>query len=101
MSGAAALQLASQIALGLLLVGLFLTVIRLIRGPNLGDRILALDLLTVLAAGFIAAVAVLTGFSLYIDIAIALALVGFLSTVALARYLMVKAAGRARTEEEQ
>ncbi len=33
--------------------------------------------------GFIAAIAVLTGFTLYVDIAIAMALVGFLSTVAL------------------
>ena len=94
MSGAVALQLASQIALGLLLLGMLLAVIRLIRGPNLGDRILALDMITVLATGFIAGVAVLTGFSLYVDIAIALALVGFLATVALARYLMSRAQKR-------
>lgn len=91
MSGALALQLASQIALGLLLIGMLLALIRLIRGPNLGDRILALDMITVLATGFVAGVAVLTGFSLYVDIAIALALVGFLATVALARYLMSRA----------
>lgn len=91
---AAVLQLATQVALGLLLVGMLLAVIRLIRGPNLGDRILALDMITVLATGFIAGVAVLTGFSLYIDIAIALALVGFLATVALARYLMSRARER-------
>jgi len=97
MNGAAALQLASQIALGLLLIGMLLAVIRLVRGPNLGDRILALDMITTLATGFIAGVAVLTGFSLYIDIAIALALVGFLATVALARYLM----SRARDREAQ
>lgn len=94
MSSVEVLQLASQIALGLLLVGMLLAVIRLIRGPNLGDRILALDTITVLATGFIAGVAVLTGFSLYIDIAIALALVGFLATVALARYLMSRALDR-------
>ncbi|HEV2517444.1 MAG TPA: cation:proton antiporter [Devosia sp.] len=91
MSGGAVLQLATQVALGLLLVAMLLAVIRLIRGPNLGDRILALDMITVLATGFIAGVAVLTGFSLYVDIAIALALVGFLATVALARYLMSRA----------
>lgn len=94
MSGAAVLQLATQIALGLLLIGMLLAVIRLIRGPNLGDRILALDMISVLATGFIAGVAVLTGFSLYVDIAIALALVGFLATVALARYLMSRARSR-------
>ncbi|RYE48211.1 MAG: cation:proton antiporter [Hyphomicrobiales bacterium] len=95
MTGALALQWASQVALGLLLVGMLLAVIRLVRGPNLGDRILALDMITVLATGFITGVAVLTGFSLYVDIAIALALVGFLATVALARYLM----SRARDQE--
>ena len=101
MSGAVALQWASQAALGLLLVAMVLAVIRLIRGPNLGDRILALDMITVLATGFIGGVAVLTGFSLYIDIAIALALVGFLSTVALARYLMSRAASRENPGAEQ
>ena len=94
LSGAVALHLASQAALGLLLVAMVLAVIRLIRGPNLGDRILALDMIGVLAVGFIGGVAVLTGFSLYIDIAIALALVSFLATVALARYLMSRAARR-------
>lgn len=91
MSGAGAVQLAGLVALALLGAAIFVTLIRLVRGPNLGDRILALDLITVLAAGFIGALAVLTGFSLYIDIAIALALVSFLSTVALARYLFVRA----------
>ncbi len=88
MSGALAVQWAAQAALVLLIVGMILLVIRLIRGPNLGDRILALDTITLLGVGFIAAIAVLTGFTLYIDIAIAIGLVGFLSTVALARYLL-------------
>jgi multicomponent Na+:H+ antiporter subunit F len=100
MSGGLVLQAAGLMALGLLLVALFVTVIRLIRGPNLGDRILALDLITVLGAGFIAAFAVLTGFTLYIDIAIALALVSFLSTVALARYLLSRTAARQGEEGE-
>ncbi|MBN9317351.1 MAG: cation:proton antiporter [Devosia sp.] len=91
MSGGQVLQLAALVAIGLLLVAMFLALIRLVRGPNLGDRVLALDLITVLGAGFIGAIAVLTGFWLYIDIAIALALVSFLSTVALARYLFVRA----------
>ncbi|WP_417310268.1 cation:proton antiporter [Devosia sp.] len=91
MSGEEAIHWASQISLGLLLLAMLLTFVRLVRGPNLGDRVLALDLLTLLAVGFIAAMAVLTGFTLYIDIAIALALAGFLSTLALARYLLARA----------
>jgi multicomponent Na+:H+ antiporter subunit F len=43
-------------------------------------------------------VAILTGFHLYLDIAIALGLVGFLSTVALARYVLKRAeAGGSKT----
>jgi len=62
--------------------------VRLIRGPTLADRILALDTMGVLCVAIIAAFAAYTGFFLYTDIAIALALVGFLSTVAFARYLL-------------
>lgn len=93
MSGALAVQWASQLAIGLLLIAMVLVIIRLIRGPNLGDRILALDTLTILAMGLIGALAVRTGLSLYIDIAIAIGLVGFLSTVALARYLLTRSKG--------
>lgn len=91
MTGAHALTLAADIAIGLLIVALLLVTLRLLRGPNLGDRIMALDTLTVLAAGLIGAVTLRTGLTLYLDIAIAIALVGFLSTVALARYLLVRA----------
>lgn len=75
-------------ALGILCVALLVTVWRVIVGPSLPDRILALDMLTGIAIGFIAVVAVRTGFSLYIDIAIALGLVGFLATVAFARFVL-------------
>jgi multicomponent Na+:H+ antiporter subunit F len=91
MSGALVLGIAADIALGLLLLALLATFVRLLRGPTLGDRILALDTVTMLAAGMIATMALKTGFALYIDIAIALSLVAFLSTIALARYLLSRA----------
>lgn len=91
---AAIVSLAASVALVVLGLALLLTVWRVIAGPSLPDRILALDMLTGIAIGFIAVIAVRTGFSLYIDIAIALALVSFLSTVALARYLFVRALRR-------
>lgn len=99
MSASEVLQKAAEISLGLLLLALLITLIRLIRGPGLADRILALDLTTVLAAGLIGVFAVLSGFALYIDIAIALALVSFLSTVALARYLMSRTMRRQQAED--
>ncbi len=85
---AAIVSAAAITALGILCVALLVTVWRVIVGPSLPDRILALDMLTGIAIGFIAVVAVRTGFSLYIDIAIALGLVGFLATVAFARFVL-------------
>ena len=63
----------------------------MLRGPTLADRILALDTMTTLAIGFIAVIAIRTGITLYLDVAIAIGLVGFLSTVALARYMLQRA----------
>lgn len=91
MSGAEVLLHATTLALAILIVAVLLTIVRLIRGPTLPDRILALDLLTTLAIGLIAAIAMRTGFSLYLDIAISIGLLGSLSTIALARYLMRQA----------
>jgi multicomponent Na+:H+ antiporter subunit F len=79
---------ATEIAFALLGLALLASFIRLVRGPTLADRILALDTLTVLAVGVIGVFAARTGFSLYVDIAVALALIGFVSTLALARYLL-------------
>lgn len=102
MSGAVILSYGTSIALVLLTAAVLLTIIRLILGPTLGDRILALDLITVLAIGYIGTFAIRTGFTLYLDIAIAIGLLGFLSTIAFARYLLKQAQAReARGDEEE
>lgn len=91
MTGAEVLNWSADIAIVLLLVALLLVIVRLARGPNLGDRIMALDTLTLLAVALIGVFTVRSGLGLYLDIAIAVALVGFLSTVALARYVLNRA----------
>ena len=83
----AIISAASAIALFLMCAAFFLTAFRVMRGPTLPDRIVALDMLVAIAIGFIAVIAIKTGFNLYIDIAIALGLVGFLATVAFARFV--------------
>lgn len=90
MSAADAVSLATFVALVLLSLALLISLVRIIIGPTLGDRVLALDLMTVLAMGFIATFAIRTGLMLYLDIAIAVALLGFLATVALARYILLR-----------
>lgn len=87
MSGAAFLELATAIALAGQLLAVALTMLRLVRGPTLPDRILALDTLTTLGLGMIAVFAIRSGVMLYLDIAISVGLVGFLATVAFARYI--------------
>ena len=82
------ISIASTIALFLMCAAFFLTAWRIIKGPTLPDRIIALDMLVAIAIGFIAVIAIRTGFNLYIDIAIALGLVGFLATVAFARFIL-------------
>jgi multicomponent Na+:H+ antiporter subunit F len=75
------------IALVLLALALILTFIRLLRGPSLSDRVVALDMFTILAMGFIALRVIATGQALYLEIAIALGLVAFLATVFFARLI--------------
>ncbi len=88
MSGSEFLQWAAMVSLGLLTVAFFLTIFRILRGPTLPDRVLALDMLVSIGIAYIAVVAIKTNFSLYLDVAIALGLVGFLATVAFARYIL-------------
>ena len=90
MSAAAFLDWAVQIALVILSVAFLATVFKVIKGPTLPDRILALDMLVATAIGFIAAIGIKTGFTLYLDIAITLGLVGFLATVAFSRFVLTR-----------
>ncbi len=78
---------APRVALALVGLALLLTFVRLVRGPTLPDRVVALDLMGVLAVGMLAAYAVATDQPVLLDPATVLALVGFLGTVAFARYL--------------
>jgi multicomponent Na+:H+ antiporter subunit F len=96
MSGAAFFDIATMLALVLIGASLALVVIRMILGPTLADRILCLDTITILAAGGIGIYATRTALFLYLDIAIAVALVGFLSTAAFARYLVSRKSGGAQ-----
>jgi multicomponent Na+:H+ antiporter subunit F len=88
MNGSAFLDLASSITLVVLSIAFILTTIRVVIGPELADRVMALDIMISIGIGFIAVIAIKTGFTLYLDIAIALSLVGFLSTIAFARYIL-------------
>lgn len=61
--------------------------IRLLRGPTLADRVVALDMISVLLVVFLVVFRLVSGVNAYIYVAIGLALISFLATVAFARYI--------------
>lgn len=79
------------VCIGALLVGAFLCLYRLAKGPTAPDRTVAIDTLGTLMVGFCALYAMRTGSAFYMNIAIAWALLSFLGAIALAKYLEGKA----------
>ncbi|MGR3783575.1 MAG: monovalent cation/H+ antiporter complex subunit F [Albimonas sp.] len=73
-------------AFALVVLALVLGFVRLVRGPSLPDRVVALDMMTVALVAFCALGAIFFEVSAFLDVAVVLALVGFLATVALSRY---------------
>jgi multicomponent Na+:H+ antiporter subunit F len=88
-----------NVAIAALILSLIMAVIRLVRGPTLPDRVVALDLIAFLAVGFIGMYGVESGQPALLDAALTLALIAFLGTVAFARY--VEHFGERREEDER
>ena len=84
------IETATTVCLVLLGIAILLILIRIIRGPTLADRILGLDTLTLLGVGVVGVISVRTGVLAYVDVAVALAFVSFVSTAALSRYLQTR-----------
>lgn len=97
MNAALILDYGLYTALVLLMLAMLVTAIRVLMGPTLADRVLALDQLVAIAIGFVAVIAIKTGYELYIDIALGLGLAGFLATAAFARYISVSSKASNKT----
>ena len=78
----------ARIGLSILALSMMLVLYRIIRGPKNADRIIALDLLSVIVVALLALYAIFSGDAVFLDVVIAYALVAFLGTVAFARYIM-------------
>ena len=76
-------------ALLCLLFAIAVAVYRVVRGPSWGDRITAFDFLGVNLAVLIVVLALRSGFESLLDVALLVSIVGFLTTVALTRYLLL------------
>ena len=78
-----------QTALGMLGLSALLALWRVVRGPTLPDRVVALDLIGVLVVCIAVTSAAATGARYYLDVAIVIALISFVGTIAYARYVEI------------
>ncbi len=98
------LTIAGQITLILLTLAILIAFVRLFIGPDQADRIVALDLISVLIVAYLAVLSIYTQQKSFLDVAIAYALIAFLGTVALARFrerLAKERGGRENPDEEE
>lgn len=82
------MNIALIIAMVAVAVSQILCMIRLVVGPGTGDRILALDTMVVNAIGLIVLLGIWQGTQIYFEVAMIIAMLGFVSTVAVARFML-------------
>ena len=81
------INLFPEIVLGLLALAALLGFVRLLRGPSLPDRVVAFDLLATVAVGISAVYSMAHDQPVFLDVAVVIALISFVGTVAFARYI--------------
>jgi len=77
----------SELALTLLGLGAIVAFVRLLRGPTLPDRVIAIDLIGVLIVCVLVVLAADGGQRAFLDVAMVVALISFVGTIAYARYI--------------
>jgi len=78
------------VAFAMLLLTFGLAFYRLVKGPTVSDRIVAMDLIASVTMGFILIYSVLINKAIYFDIVITISLISFIGTVAISTYLKQK-----------
>ncbi len=74
-------------ALGIMTISLFFVAIRFVKGPTVGDRVIALDTLTTLGVSGVVLAAYLFHRFVYLDVALVYGVLGFIGVIVIARYL--------------
>lgn len=92
-------SVAVAIAALLVLGAMVLAGIRIVRGPSAADRVVALDMLSLLGAAAAGIASRVSGSSAFVDVALSVALIGFLASVAFAGFIERGAVSAARTEK--
>jgi multicomponent K+:H+ antiporter subunit F len=82
------LTLALPIAIGAVVLAMALNLWRMAMGPSLPDRILGLDTLSINAIALVLLLDIALGSVLYLEAALILAMMGFVGTVALCKFIL-------------
>ena len=76
-----------SLALSIALLAVVISFFRLLIGPSVADRTVALDGMTIISISVITAAAFFLGRVIYIDVALVYALISFLGVIAIARFI--------------
>lgn len=82
------LAIALPIAFAMVALSVAMNLWRMVKGPDATDRILALDTLTINAIALVLMLGIALGTALYFEAALILAMMGFVGTVALCKFLL-------------
>lgn len=82
------LNIAIAISFLSLAIGQVMAMVRLVLGPTPGDRVLALDTMVINALGLVIMLGIYKGVQIYFEVALLIAMLGFVSTVAMARFIL-------------
>ncbi|MEJ8560042.1 K+/H+ antiporter subunit F [Yoonia sp. GPGPB17] len=82
------LNVALAITFLALALGQIMSMVRLVLGPTSGDRVLALDTMVINALGLVIVLGIHQGVQIYFEVALLIAMLGFVSTVAMARFIL-------------
>jgi multicomponent K+:H+ antiporter subunit F len=82
------MNVALYFAIGCFAVGMLLNIWRIVKSPSVGDRVLALDTMVINGIALIVLYGILNNTAVYFEVSLTIAMVGFISTVAYARFVL-------------
>lgn len=80
-------------------LALLISIARVFLGPSLPDRVVALDLISFVVLSLIATYSISSGNPVYLDVAVVMALISFLGTIAFARFVILQAGKKDKEEK--
>lgn len=82
------LNIAVLVSLSMLLLAMVLALVRLLRGPSVPDRVLALDTVFINTVGVVLVLGIWLETNIYFEAVLIIAMMGFIGTCALAKYVL-------------